>query len=65
MSSGGKREGAGRPAGSLNKTKKDPAMAKTGRIVISCTKSQEAELKEHAKAAGMTVSAYLLSLAFK
>lgn len=31
-----------------------------GRVVISCTKEQEAKLKELAKAEGVNVSAYVL-----
>lgn len=58
---GGARKGAGRPKGSL----KAPDEVRSKRIVILATPAQESELKERAKAAGMTVSAYLLSLAFK
>lgn len=57
---GGKRAGAGRKKGSV----KDPALKRSQRIIVLATPAQEQELKDRAEKAGMSVSAYLLSLAF-
>jgi hypothetical protein len=55
---GGKRANSGRPKGALGKGEK-----KTGRIVISCLESEEAEIKRLAESSGKTVSRYLVDLA--
>lgn len=60
MTRGGRREGAGRPKGSPNQHPHDPAKARTGRIVISCTEGEKRVIKELADEAGMSVSEYVL-----
>lgn len=52
---GGKREGAGRKKGTLNKGEH-----KTGRIIISCLESEELKIKQLAKDSGKNVSRYLI-----
>lgn len=52
---GGVREGAGRPKGSLNKGEK-----KNGRIVISCTKKEEEQIKKIAKKMNKNVSSFII-----
>lgn len=58
---GGKRRGAGRKKGSTT----GGTGYKTGRIVISCLESEEAEIRCQAAANGKTVSRYLVELALK
>lgn len=52
---GGARSGAGRKIGSTSKGEH-----KTGRIVISCLKSDEDKIKELAKASGKNVSQFII-----
>ena len=54
---GGLREGAGRKKGSVSKGEH-----KTGRLVISCLESEEAEIRRLAAASGKTVSRYIVDI---
>ncbi len=65
MGRGGRREGAGRPKGSSNMRERDPEMARTGRIVISCTEREKQLVRELADAAGMNISEYVLKRVIK
>lgn len=57
---GGARPGSGRKKGTkLN------IEHKTGRIVISCLESEEAEIRSRAEAAGMNVSRYIIETLLK
>lgn len=58
MSRGGVRVGAGRKAGSTGKTKA-PEELKSRHVVICLTPAQEQQLKEQAKALGITVPRYI------
>ncbi len=49
---GGKRNGAGRPKGSVSKW----IDHKTGRIVLACTEAEAAEIRELAAKSGKTIS---------
>lgn len=53
--SGGARPGAGRKKGTLNKGEH-----KTGRLVISCLESEEAEIRALAEQAGKNVSRFIV-----
>lgn len=59
MGRGGRREGAGRPKGSLNQRAHDPEKDRTSRIVISCTEAEKRLIKEFADAAEANVSEYV------
>lgn len=52
---GGSRKGAGRKKGTLNKGEH-----KSGRIVITCLESEEADVKQLAKKQGKTTSSFIL-----
>lgn len=52
---GGVRAGAGRKL-------KPQVEKKTGRLVLSCSKEEELAVKQAAKEAGKTVSAFMLEL---
>lgn len=56
MALGGIREGAGRKKGSTT----GGTGYKNGRIVVSCTKEQENQIKALAKLEGINVSAFIL-----
>lgn len=58
---GGAREGAGRKIGST----KNGTGYKTGRIVISCTKDQELEIKNAAKREDKKINDFILSLFYE
>ncbi len=57
---GGARDGAGRKKGSLGKGEKH-----TGRLVIVCLESEEAEIKRLAKQEGKNVSRFVLDKVFQ
>lgn len=56
---GGLRPGAGRPKGST----KNDGEYKSGRLVLSCLESEAAAIRARARALGLSVSRYLVSLA--
>lgn len=56
MALGGVREGAGRKKGSTT----GGTGYKNGRIVVSCTKEQENQIKALAKLEGINVSSFIL-----
>ncbi|SPT67594.1 Uncharacterised protein [Anaerobiospirillum thomasii] len=57
MARGGSREGAGRPKGTIsNKPKAE------GRIVVSCLKEEEQEIKRLAQESGKNLSRYVLDI---
>lgn len=65
MARGGKREGAGRPKGVLNKTKRPAETLRTARIVISCTDDEKASLKAMADAQGKKITEFILDALLK
>lgn len=58
--SGGARPGAGRKKGTLNKGEH-----KTGRLVISCLESEEADIRALAEQSGKSVSRYIVDTLLK
>ena len=61
---GGKRLGAGRPAGTTGPYKADE-LKKDGRIVIGCTLSEMEQIKELAKQAGKNTSRFIVDTILK
>ena len=57
MARGGAREGAGRPKGTISKKPKAE-----GRIVVSCLKEEEQEIKRLAQESGKNLSRYVLDI---
>ena len=53
---GGKRDGAGRPKGSVSKWLDH----KTGRIVLACTEDEAAKIRELAAKSGKTISRFVV-----
>lgn len=65
LAKGGKREGAGRPKGSLSKVQRPAETLRTARIVISCTDEQKAKLKALADAQEKNVTEFILDALLK
>jgi hypothetical protein len=60
MARGGKREGAGRPAGSKSRWRKPESEHKNGRVVLACTEDEAARIKELAAKSGKTISRFVV-----
>ncbi|WP_294016079.1 hypothetical protein [uncultured Treponema sp.] len=56
MPRGGKRDGAGRPAGSLGTRKENPLSVQ---VAVRLTESEKKRLEELAAQSGLTVSKYI------